>query len=513
MLELGWIYGLLIAPLCVSIACFIAANIENRKFCTALHITGLVLMFLFSLKVIAGVLAYGALTALGEWIYIDSLAAIFIGLIGIVGVLAGTYSIGYINTEAAQGHIDGQGYARYYGFLHLFFFTMLVSVTTNNLILMWVGIEATTLSSAFLVGTYKHRSSLEAAWKYIIICSVGVAFGLYGTILTFSDANSLLSDPTQAIFWSAINQQAGGLNPTLMHLAFVFILIGFGTKCGLFPMHTWLPDAHSEAPSPVSAILSAVLLNCAMLVVLRYYILVSKAVGPDYPQTLLLVFGLLSTGIASFFIIMQHDIKRKLAYHSIENMGLISFAFGLGGPIGMFAGLLHTITHSLAKALLFCASGNILLKYRSRDLRYVRGMWKVAPLTAVLFAGGALALGGVPPFGMFASEFAIIVAGIYTGNVWLAVLCLIFLTIALAGLTTMLLKTVLGQPTEGVEAGETDKTSLVVMAVYLLLLLMMGLYLAEPLLQLLKNAVGIILGQESVAFGDMLILPWQRFGQ
>ena len=173
----------------------------------------------------------------------------------------------------------------------------------------------------------------------------------------------------------------------------VIILVGFGTKCGLFPMHTWLPDAHSEAPSPVSAVLSAVLLNCAMLVVLRYYILVSQAVGDEYPQTLLLVFGLLSTGIASFFIIMQRDIKRLFAYSSIENMGLISFAFGLGGPIGAFAGLLHTITHSLAKALLFCASGNILLKYRSRDIQQISGLWRTMPFTAVLFAGGALALG------------------------------------------------------------------------------------------------------------------------
>jgi len=250
-----------------------------------------------------------------------------------------------------------------------------------------------------------------------------------------------------------------------------------------------------------------------MLVVLRYYILVSKAVGADYPQTLMLVFGLLSTGIASFFIIMLHDIKRKLAYHSIENMGLISFAFGLGGPVGAFAGLLHTITHSLAKALLFCASGNILLKYRSRDIHEVSGLWRAMPFTAVLFAGGALALGGMPPFGMFTSEFAIAVAGIYAGKTWLIVLCLIFLTIALAGLTTMLLKTVLGKPKEGIEVGELNKSSVVVLATYLLLLLFMGIYISEPILQLLTNAVGIVLGQPNVSFGDMLVLPWQNLAQ
>ena len=390
---------------------------------------------------------------------------------------------------------------------------MIVSVITNNLILMWVAIEATTLSSAFLVGTYKQKTSLEAAWKYIIICSVGVAFGLYGTLLTFANANGVLADPSQAIFWSAVNQQATGLNPMLMYIAFAFVLIGFGTKCGLFPMHTWLSDAHSEAPSPVSAILSAVLLNCAMLVVLRYYTLVSKAVGAEFPQTLMLIFGLLSVLVAALFIIVQFDIKRMLAYSSIENMGLISFAFGLGGPIGVFAGLLHTINHSLAKTLLFCASGNILLKYKTRDMNQVRGLWRVAPVSAVLFAGGALALGGIPPFNVFVSEFSVVVAGITAGKTWLVILCLILLTIVLAGLALMLLKTVLGKQPDNVEAGEVSKVSLAAMAILLLLMFVMGIHIAEPILQLLKSAVGIVLGSEHVSFGDMLVLPWQSLAK
>ena len=390
---------------------------------------------------------------------------------------------------------------------------MIVSVITNNLILMWVAIEATTLSSAFLVGTYKQKTSLEAAWKYIIICSVGVAFGLYGTLLTFANANGVLADPSQAIFWSAVNQQATGLNPMLMYIAFAFVLIGFGTKCGLFPMHTWLSDAHSEAPSPVSAILSAVLLNCAMLVVLRYYTLVSKAVGAEFPQTLMLIFGLLSVLVAALFIIVQFDIKRLLAYSSIENMGLISFAFGLGGPIGVFAGLLHTINHSLVKTLLFCASGNILLKYKTRDMNQVRGLWRVAPVSAVLFAGGALALGGIPPFNVFVSEFSVVVAGITAGKTWLVILCLILLTIVLAGLALMLLKTVLGKQPDNVEAGEVSKVSLAAMAILLLLMFVMGIHIAEPILQLLKSAVGIVLGSEHVSFGDMLVLPWQSLAK
>ena len=508
-----WIIALLIAPLAISLASFACGVTKTRTICTALHVTGLILMLAVALQIINGVLTQGEIRALNNWVYIDSLSAIFLGLIAIVGTLAGIYSIGYIGTEYREDHLDLKTYCNYYGFLHLFFFTMIISVITNNVILMWVAIEATTLSSAFLVGTYKQKTSLEAAWKYIIICSVGVAFGLYGTILTFSNGTNLLSDPSQAIFWTEINQQAAGLNPMLMYLAFAFILVGFGTKCGLFPMHTWLSDAHSEAPSPVSAILSAVLLNCAMLVVLRYYILVSKAVGPTYPQTLLLVFGLLSVLVAALFIIVQFDIKRLLAYSSIENMGLISFAFGLGGPIGVFAGLLHTINHSLAKTLLFCASGNILLKYKTRDMNQVRGLWRVAPMTAVLFAGGALALGGIPPFNVFVSEFSIAVAGIYAGKTWLVVFCLILLTIVLAGLSLMVLKTVLGKQPDNVEVGDVNKVSLVAIAILLLFMFIMGIHIAEPILQLLRSAVGIVLGSEHVSFGEMLVLPWQSLAQ
>ena len=508
-----WIIALLVAPLVIAFESFALRGTKNRTVCTAFHITGLILMLFFSVQVISGVLEKGSISAFNNWVYVDSLSAIFLGLIAVVGSLAGVYSIGYMNTELEEGHIDFKTYAHYHGFLHLFFFTMIVSVITNNLILMWVAIEATTLSSAFLVGTYKQKTSLEAAWKYIIICSVGVAFGLYGTLLTFANANGVLADPSQAIFWSAVNQQATGLNPMLMYIAFAFVLIGFGTKCGLFPMHTWLSDAHSEAPSPVSAILSAVLLNCAMLVVLRYYTLVSKAVGAEFPQTLMLIFGLLSVLVAALFIIVQFDIKRMLAYSSIENMGLISFAFGLGGPIGVFAGLLHTINHSLAKTLLFCASGNILLKYKTRDMNQVRGLWRVAPVSAVLFAGGALALGGIPPFNVFVSEFSVVVAGITAGKIWLVILCLILLTIVLAGLALMLLKTVLGKQPDNVEAGEVSKVSLAAMAILLLLMFVMGIHIAEPILQLLKSAVGIVLGSEHVSFGDMLVLPWQSLAK
>ncbi|HBH7348757.1 TPA: hypothetical protein KWY93_001609 [Escherichia coli] len=212
------------------------------------------------------------------------------------------------------------------------------------------------------------------------------------------------------------------LDPTLMLLAFVFVLIGFGTKTGLFPMHAWLPDAHSEAPSPVSALLSAVLLNCALLVMIRYYIIICQAIGSDFPNRLLLIFGMLSVAVAAFFILVQRDIKRLLAYSSVENMGLVAVALGIGGPLGIFAALLHTLNHSLAKTLLFCGSGNVLLKYGTRDLNVVCGMLKIMPFTAVLFGGGALALAGMPPFNIFLSEFMTVTAGLARNHLLIIVM-------------------------------------------------------------------------------------------
>lgn len=218
-----------------------------------------------------------------------------------------------------------------------------------------------------------------------------------------------------------------------MLLAFVFLLIGFGTKTGLFPMHAWLPDAHSEAPSPVSALLSAVLLNCALLVLIRYYIIICQAIGSDFPNRLLLIFGMLSVAVAAFFILVQRDIKRLLAYSSVENMGLVAVELGIGGPLGIFAALLHILNHSLAKTLLFCGSSNVLLKYGTRDLNVVCGMLKIMPFTAVLFGGGALALAGMPPFNIFLSEFMTITAGLARNHLLIIVLLLLLLTLVLAG--------------------------------------------------------------------------------
>ena len=221
----------------------------------------------------------GSLLALGGWLHVDALGAVFLLIIGVVGFLAGIYSIGYARHDFETGELDLVRLTVYYGLFNLFLFTMLLVVTANNIIMMWVAIEATTLGSAFLVGIYQHRSSLEAAWKYVIICTVGVAFGLYGIVLVYSDAVNVMQVPEEAVLWTEILKNTQLLDPTMIKMAFVFILIGFGTKAGLFPMHAWLPDAHSEAPSPVSALLSAVLLNCALLVIMRFAVITDQVLG------------------------------------------------------------------------------------------------------------------------------------------------------------------------------------------------------------------------------------------
>jgi hydrogenase-4 component F len=420
--------------------------------------------------------------------------------------LVGLYSIGYTRHDLQTGEFDNNKLSTYYGLFNLFLFTMLLVVTANNIIMMWVAVEATTLGSAFLVGIYGHRSSLEAAWKYIIICTVGVAFGLYGTILVYSDAFNVLQVPGNAVLWTEIVKNTQALDPVLIKMAFVFVLVGFGTKAGLFPMHAWLPDAHSEAPSPVSAMLSAVLLNCALLVVFRFATITNLVLGPSFTQTLFLIFGMISVAAAAFFMYVQRDIKRLLAYSSMENIGLIVLAFGLGGPVGIFAGLLQAVNHSLVKSLMFCTTGNILIKYHSRNLDQVKGMLQAIPATGVLMIAGAFALVGVPPFNIFVSKFFIIASGLSAGYMWLMILCLLLLTVVFAAFFRVIGSALFGEKPDNVVRGEANWLTLFSGAALILLIVVLGLYIPPQLMTLLNGASGLVLTgnpDQQVAFMSM----------
>lgn len=514
MTTLELFLTLLAVPLVAALLSFACRFIGSgaRAFVSLIHLIGIVLLLIVSLSAVWSVYQHGALTCAHEWLHLDGLSVLFLAILGIVGFICGLHSMGYMRHELESHDINVATLCNYYGFYHLFLFTMLLVITSNNLILMWAAIEATTLSSAFLVGVYGKRTSLEAAWKYIIICTVGVAFGLYGTILVYSNAASVMADPSQAIFWTQVVKHAGLLDPTLMHLAFIFILIGFGTKTGLFPMHAWLPDAHSEAASPTSALLSAVLLNCALLVIIRYSILVSAAIGPQFPHTLLLIFGLLSVGVAAFLILVQRDMKRLLAYSSMENMGLIAVGLGIGGPLGVLAAMLHTLNHSLAKTLLFCGSGNVLLKYGSRDMTVVKGMLRVMPLSATLLAGGALALGGVPPFNVFLSEFMTVTAGIHAGHIWVVLLLLALLTIVLAGLVRMVVMSVLGKPPENMKRGELGWLTTVPMVILMVMMVTMGTCIPQSVTHLLEQASTVVLNQPQNYQQLPKTLGWSSIG-
>ena len=386
---------------------------------------------------------------------------------------------------------------QYYALFSLFVFTMLLACLSNNIILTWAAVEATTLSTVFLVGIYKNKQALEASWKYAMVCTAGVAFGLFGTLLIYANAADVIPNAHEAAFLSCVLPYADQFDPTLMRLAFAFIVIGFGTKAGLFPMHTWLPDAHSEAPSPTSALLSAVLLKAAMLVILRYYILISRSISSSVPQNMLLVFGMLSILVAAFSMISQNDIKRRYAYCSVENMGIIAVGLGFGGPLGIFAALFHVISHSLAKGLVFCVSGNVLLKYGTRDMTTVRGMLKIMPVSAVFLAAGTLALGGLPPFSVFLSEFMVVVSGISSGHMYLVAALAVLLMVALGALVHLVAVTLSGPPPESIARGEQGCMTLIPAAALLGLLLVMGTCTPAPVVNMLNAATNIVLDKDT----------------
>jgi hydrogenase-4 component F len=493
MMETTYLTWLLLIPLFVSLISFAARLLGSggRIIIEIIHLVNVTLVLAFTLLTVGAVLAGGPIFGLSGWLHVDALSAIFLLIIGVVGFLVGLYTIPYTRHDLHSGELSESRFCNYYALFSLFLFTMLLVVTANNIIMMWVAVEATTLGSTFLVGIYGKRSSLEAAWKYVIICTVGVAFGLYGTVLVYSDAFNVMQVPGAAVMWTEIVKNAQALDPTLIKMAFVFVLVGFGTKAGLFPMHAWLPDAHSEAPSPISALLSGVLLNCALLVVFRFGTITNLVLGPQFTQTLYLIFGILSVAAAAFFMYVQRDIKRLLAYSSMENIGLIVLAFGLGG-LGVFAGLLQAVNHSLVKSLMFCTSGNILMKYHSRDLDQVKGMLQAIPATGVLMLVGVLALVGTPPFNIFLSKFFIITTGLGS-QLWLMIVCLLLLTVIFAAFFRVIAAALFGEKPAQLVKGEAGWLTIAPAAVLILMIIALGLYLPPQLVELLNDASGLVL--------------------
>lgn len=386
------------------------------------------------------------LTALGGWLALDSLELLFLGITSLLTLAAGVYAVGYLAREKHPRPPAEDGFlfsnapeATFTGCFLLFLGTMTLVVASQHFGLMWVAVEATTLASAPLIHFHRNARSLEAAWKYLLICSVGIAIALLGNFFLVVASSSGSGPLTVA----GLVREAGALDPIWLKAAFLLLLVGYGTKMGLAPLHTWLPDAHSEAPSVVSALLSGALLNCAFLAILRVHSVCVAAGLGAFSGGLLVLFGLVSMGFAAAFIVGQADYKRMLAYSSVEHMGIAALGVGLGGVAG-FGALLHAVNHSLAKAMLFLLSGNILAVYQDKSTARVSGVLRVLPVTGVLWVAGFLAITGTPPFGLFVSEFTIL-KGALDAHRWLvAVLYLVFLTVIFVGMAGIFLRMAFG---------------------------------------------------------------------
>ena len=450
----------------------------------ALSLVSLAAAFALAGRVLAGeVPTWGP----GEIVRADALSALLAVCVTFVAALAAWLGPGLGSDEG----LDGARVRRFRIFANLFAFTMLAAVTTNNVAVMWVAIEATTITSAVLIPLLVSKASVEASWKYILIGSVGIALAFVGTVLAYFDFVSLAGAHGSALLnWTVLRAEAGAMHPQVIQLAFVFILIGYGTKAGLAPMHTWLPDAHSEAPAPLSAMMSGVLLAVALYAIVRWKAVVNGTVGPGFSDGLLLVLGTSSLLIAALSLVIQRHYKRLLAYSSIEHTGLVCLGLGLG-PLGIFAAMLHLLNHTVAKSMMFFLSGRILDRYRTTELGRVSGLLRTMPVTGGLFAAGMIALVGLPPFGLFLSKFAVMRAGFAADRPWLMAVILALLIVAFVALVAHLNRMLYGTPPDGVILGETELLGLVPLVLCVAVLVVLGLTVPGPVEALLTRIVEI----------------------
>ncbi|OIQ90114.1 hydrogenase-4 component B [mine drainage metagenome] len=403
MIELA---AVLLLPL---LAAALLALVGHRAWAPHLNVAASAATFAASCALTLRVFAGGPLQAFDAQFFIDPFNVFLVALTAFIGMTTAGFSRPYMRIEQAHGRVDAARLRLYHSMYQLFMFTMLLALTTNNMGLLWVAMEAATLSTVLLVSLYRTKASLEAAWKYFILCGVGIALALFGTVLLYLAAERVLgASGMDALLWTRLDAARARLEPGVVGLAFVFLLVGYGTKVGLVPLHSWLPDAHAEGPTPVSAVLSGLLLNVALYAVVRAKVLVVGAVHAAWPGAMLMGFGLLTVVVAAFLLWRQKDVKRLFAYSSIEHMGIITFAFGMGGPIANFAALLHMTGHALTKSAIFYSTGHAAQKAGSQRIDRIEGLRERSPALGWALMLGALAIVGVPPFGVFASEFLIL---------------------------------------------------------------------------------------------------------
>jgi hydrogenase-4 component F len=443
---------------------------------------------LAAIALTARVISLGAFTAFNALFLVDAFNVFLVALTALVGFTTALFSRVYMRVEQERGKLSARRLQLYHGMYQLFMFTMLLALLTNNVGILWVAMEAATLATVLLVSLYRTPESVEAAWKYFILCGVGIAQALFGTILLYLAAERVLGAGGQALLWTQLYEVKDQLEPTVLGIAFVFLLVGYGTKVGLAPLHNWLPDAHAEGPTPISAVLSGLLLNVALYAVVRNKVLADAALGGHAAGNLMMGFGLLSVIVAAFFLSRQRDVKRLFAYSSIEHMGIATFAFGMGGQVAAFAALLHMTAHSLTKSAIFFAVGHAAQKTGTQVIEDIRGLIHVSPAVGWGLMLGSLAILGMPPFGVFASEFLILTTAM-RDHAWATPVLLLGLGVAFAAVFVRV---------QGMVFGDTTAKRLphppgaLPVFVHLVLVLLLGLYIPPYLANWYRQAAAMI---------------------
>jgi hydrogenase-4 component F len=424
----------------------------------------------------------------GAFLIVDDLNVVFIVLSTFVGFTTSVFSGSYIAHELETGRLTPAYLRFYHAMYQTLMFGMNLALLSNNVGLMWVAVELATLTTVLMVGIYRTPAALEAAWKYFLLGSVGIALALFGTILVYLAARSVVGEGLDAMAWSVLVEHAPDFDPALLNLSFVFLLLGYGTKVGLVPLHAWLPDAHAEGPTPISAVLSGLLLNVALFALLRFKAIMSANPGALAPGPLMMSLGLLSVLFASFMLYRRHDIKRMFAYSSIEHMGIITFAFGIGGPLANFAGLLHMTLHSLTKSAIFFCVGHIAQVKGTQQMSEIRGLTVSHPVLGWGLTLGVVAIVGLPPMGIFMTEF-LIVTSTFAREPVLAVVLGLGILLALGALLLRLNSLAFGEP---YGSNEPSRASFVPVFAHLALVLGAGIWLPPALVAWFQHVATLL---------------------
>ena len=440
------------------------------------------------LTFLAAILLLGDRPAPGDYLMVDDFNVYLIVLNTFVGFTTSIYSASYIGHELETGHLSPAYLRFYHAMYQAMMGAMNLALLANNIGLLWVAVEFATLSTVVMVGIYRTPEALEAAWKYFILGSVGIALAFFGTILVYLAAQPVLGEGLQAMSLTRLIADAARFDPALLNLAFVFLLVGYGTKVGLVPLHAWLPDAHAEGPTPISAVLSGLLLNVAIYAVLRFKMVMAPNAGVIAPGPLMVTMGLVSLIFAAFMLYRRRDIKRLFAFSSIEHMGIITFTFGMGGPVANFAGLLHMTMHSLTKSAIFFAVGHVTQVRGTQKLAKISGLAETHPLLAAGLAIGVLAIMGFPPMGVFMSEF-LVVSSTFARQPLLAIPLVLGLMIAVGALLLRLQGILFGPAGE---PGVPVKGSYLPLFLHLALVLVAGIYLPGPLVRWFEHVAALL---------------------